>query len=274
MHNYPRKLALSDWNTMLFHSLKLMFSVSGLIMITIVIGFGGGSISLIMGQVTMQGLGYFIIQPAIFTIYFVCLLTRYRSGNDFLPVGKEFRNVILNVLMGIAVTILLLFILWSIRIYIPAANAADVPPSIINAPAGLSPQTYQPTPVSFGSVFPVMFNIFSIATFSVLVCVPFVAVIIGAMVNCNAPLHRNLGLLFRGLFRNIGTMLLFSFFTVCLMALWSYIALRNEYLIFLSALPLTFLSVFSYVIAEQIYMPEKCLFKRGSVNGTNPQSRF
>lgn len=273
MHNYPRKLALSDWNTMLFHSLKLMFSISGLIMIAVIIGFGGGSISLLMGQVTMQGLGYFIIQPAIFTIYFVCLITRYRSGNDFLPVSKELRNVILNVLMGIVVTILLLLILWLIRIYIPSANAADVPPSITNAPAGLSPQTIQPMPVSFGSVFPVMFNIFSIATFSVLVCVPFVAVIIGVMVNCNAPMHRNLGLLFRGLFRNIGTMLLFSFFAVCLLALWSYMAVRNEYLIFLSALPLAFLSVFSYVIAEQIYMPEKCLFKRGSVKGSNPQSR-
>ncbi|WP_435322280.1 hypothetical protein [Klebsiella sp. HN106] len=274
MHNYPRKLAISEWNTMLFHSLKLMFSVSGLLMFAVIIGFGGGAISLIMGQVTMQGLGYFIIQPAVFAIYFVCLLARYRSGNASLPIGKEFRNVILNVLMGVAVTILLLLLLWSIRIYIPTASAADVQPAITNAPVGLSPQPFKATPVSFGSVFPVMFNIFSIATFSVLAFVPFVAVIIAALVNVNAPLHRNLGLLFRGLHRNIGTMVVFSIFTVCLMALWSYMAVKSEYLIFLSALPLAYLSVFSYVIAEQIYMPEKCLFKRGSVKGVNPHTRF
>lgn len=273
MHNYPRKLAISNWNTMLFHSLKLMFSVSGLLMIAVIIGFGGGAISLIMGQVTIQGLGYFIIQPAVFTIYFVCLFARYRSGNDYLPIGKELRNVILNVLMGIAVTILLLLFLWLIRIYIPITNAAEVQPTITSTPAGLSPQNFQPTPVSFSSVFPVMFNIFSIAIFSVLGFVPFVAIIIGALVNCNAPIHRNIGLLLRGLFRNIGTMVLFSILTVCLMALWSYMAVKSEYLIFLSALPLAFLSVFSYVIAEQIYMPEKCLLKHGGVKGTNPETR-
>lgn len=262
MQNYPRKLALSEWNAMLFHSLKLMFSVPGMLMFIVIVGFGGGSIALILAQVKVQGLGYFITQPAIFTIYFVCLLARYRSGNASLPAGKEIRNVIFNVVMGIAVTILLLFILWAVRSYIPAVNAAETQPVVASAPTAFSTSTQKS--VDFGSAFPVMFNIFSIATFSVFSVVPFVAVIIGALVNCNAPLHRNLGLLFRGLLRNIGTMLMFSILTVCLLSMWSYMALKGELFVFLSVLPIAFLSVFSYVIAEQIYMPEKCLFNRGN----------
>jgi len=254
------KLTLSDWNPMMMQSLKIMLSASGLLMIAVVIALGGGGVNFIMSRVSMQGLGYFITQPAILSIYFICLLARYRSGNPRLSAGKEVRNALLSIGLGIVITVMLLGILFAVRSYVPAVHAAEVQP-VFNGAAHttLHPVPFQPVAVQFTQVFPVMFNIFSIATFAVITVVPITGVLIGAVVNCNAPLRRNLGVLSKGIFRNFGTLILLSVFSFFLMALWSWAALQSEILIFTSVFPLIFLSVLSYVIAEQIFMPAKRL---------------
>ncbi|MDI9095013.1 MULTISPECIES: hypothetical protein [Providencia] len=268
MQNYPRKLALSDWNMMMKHSLKLMLSMSGLAMCAIFVIIGGGAIYLIMGKISMIGLGYFILQPAVITIYLACLLARYRSGNNALPVGKELRNIILALLIGTVATALLISLLWLLHLYMPVAGAAETHP-VISASTDnvITPQSLKPQSVAFVSVFPVMFNIYSIATLSMMGVLPCIGIIIGVLVNCNAPLHKNLGILCRGLFRNIGTMIIFSLFTFCLLSFWSVMALKGDMYVFLSLIPLTFLSVMAYVIAEQIYMPEKRLTPKNATTG-------
>ncbi|PHM72345.1 hypothetical protein [Xenorhabdus sp. KJ12.1] len=82
--------------------------------------------------------------------------------------------------MGIAATVLLLFILWSIRIYIPLANAAEGQSVMNNPSVGLSPQPFQLEYVSFMDIFPVIFNIFSIEIFTIFIIILFVGVVIGA----------------------------------------------------------------------------------------------
>jgi len=267
MQNYPRKLALSDWNMMMKHSFKIMFSIYGLIMFSSFVVIGGGAVYLIIGKVSMAGLGYFILQPAVISIYLVCLLARYRSGNESLSVGKEIRNLTLTVLLGIFITFILLTILWFIHSSIPSAGAAETQPLLATSTdkvmAPISPYAQS---VSFMSAFTVMYNIYSIATFSMMGVLPCIGIFIGAMVNCNAPLHKNLGVLCRGLYRNIGTMVILSIFTFCLMSLWSALALKGDAYVFISVIPLTFLAVMAYVIAEQIYMPEKRLApKNGAI---------
>ncbi|SUC33680.1 Uncharacterised protein [Providencia rustigianii] len=253
---------------MMKHSLKLMLSMSGLAMCAIFVIIGGGAIYLIMGKISMIGLGYFILQPAVITIYLACLLARYRSGNNALPVGKELRNIILTLLIGTVATALLISLLWLLHIYMPVAGAAETHP-VISASTDnvITPQSLKPQSVAFVSVFPVMFNIYSIATLSMMGVLPCIGIIIGVLVNCNAPLHKNLGILCRGLFRNIGTMIIFSLFTFCLLSFWSVMALKGDMYVFLSLIPLTFLSVMAYVIAEQIYMPEKRLTPKNATTG-------
>lgn len=259
MLTQPRKLELGDWNPMMVHTARLIFSGHGLLMLAVTVIVGGGGIWLLMGKLTMQGLGYFIVQPSILSLYLICCLARYRSGNPRLPAKREARNIVISVMMGALATAALLSVLFALRVYTPAANAAELHAVPVGSSSVLSPSSYQPLAVSFISVFPVMFNIFSIASFTILGCLPFLAVLVGAIVNCDAPLHRNVTLMLRGLLKNIGTMVLLSLFSFCLMGGWSYLALRHEALIFTSVVPLVFLFVLSYVMAEQIYLPEKSL---------------
>lgn len=272
MTNIPRKLVLADVNIMMMHSLKLMFSISGLMMILFTIAFGGGSISFLMGKVSIQGIGYFIAQPPILTLYVICLLSRYRSGNESLSVGKELRNLFLSVLLSICATVILLVCLWFFQFYFSGAQAAEVQ-SVIDSPVGITPEAFKPQLPGFFSLFPLMFNMYSIAMFSIMVVIPYAGIIIGALVNCNAPLHRNLKLIAYGLWRNIFMMGLISFFSFSLFASWSFLAVKSAWMIYMSALPLVFLSVLSYVIAEQIFMPEKALSKTVNLKGQNPTSR-
>lgn len=248
---------------MMIQSLKLIFSASGLLMIAIMIAFGGGGVNFIMSKVSMQGLGYFIAQPAILTIYLICLLARYRSGNPRLSAGNECRNFFVSIFIGVIVTAAMLAVLIAFRSFMPNVHAAEAQP-YLNA-AGSTPnhpEPYHPVTVTFSQVFPVMFNMFSIATFSVICVVPFAGVLIGAIVNCNAPLHRNVDVLLKGIVKNTSTLILLSVFSFFLMALWSWAAIQNDLLIFSSVLPLIFLSVLSYVIAEQIFLPTKKITSR------------
>lgn len=268
MINYPRKLTTVDWKVMSVHSFKLFFSGAGLLMIGIIILFGGGVTSLLMRQITTQGVGFLIVEQAIITIYFVCLLARYRSGNTFLPVSQEIRNIIINLLVGVAVTTMLLFILFAVRIYFPLAHTIETQVGIANTASHSSLHYVQAKALNSSPEFPRVFNIFSIVTFFVLSLLPFVAIIIGCLMNSTTTMHRSLGSLFLGIFLNTNTMILLSVFNISMMGVWSFSVVKNESFVFFSAPLLAYISTFSYVAAEQIYQPDKCLLKHGNAKGT------
>lgn len=261
-----RKLSLSDWNPIMFHSAHLLFSPTGIFMLSLVLIFGGGTLWFLMGRVSPQGLGYVLIQPVAFTIYLLCLMARFRSGNSRISIKHEIRNVFVCVALGFMATIIILSVLFLFRLYSVDAHAAEIAPVISSGSSDVARVPFNAVPfnsasASFLHQFPTMFTTFSVAAFTVLIIMPGIVVLIGALVNCDAPLHRNLWMMICGIMKNIKLLVVMSFFSSCIMFLWSYLTVINQYFTFTSILPITFIVLMNYVIAEQIYLPQKALRK-------------
>ena len=71
------KLSFEDTKQIMLSSMKTMASLHGILAIFLPIIAGGGLLTLIMKNVTMEGLAFFILQPVV--------LRKVRISRSFLP---------------------------------------------------------------------------------------------------------------------------------------------------------------------------------------------
>ena len=119
------KLTFDDTKQIMLSSLKALASLPGLLAIFLPIIAGGGLLTLIMKNVTMEGLAFFILQPVVLTLYLTAILCRYQSSELRLNIWQELRNFIVVLVYALFLTVLMIVILWLVKFMIASAVAGE-----------------------------------------------------------------------------------------------------------------------------------------------------
>ncbi len=245
-----KKVGISCWNYLLWRSLKITLSRYGIAMFILALTIGGGGVSLIMAQVSMSEVGFYIVQPAILSIYFMMIINRLNTLNSKLFIRKEVLNLLITVAVGFLLTIILLCLLSGVNDYImPVSQATISTPSAYFQPTQPAPAVYQK--LTTASYISKSFNMYSIATFLIYLFLPMFAMFLAALAHCDGPIIKNMKTIMAAIFSNIGMMVAISLTGWLLMACWSYLALQNIWLVYTSCIPLTFLVSLIYCFTEK-----------------------
>ncbi|MEY7478694.1 hypothetical protein [Citrobacter freundii] len=119
------KLSFEDTKQIMLSSMKTMASLHGILAIFLPIIAGGGLLTLIMKNVTMEGLAFFILQPVVLTLYLTAILCRYQSSELRLNIWEELRNFIVVLVYALFLTVLMIVILWLVKFMIASAVAGE-----------------------------------------------------------------------------------------------------------------------------------------------------
>ncbi|EYU13918.1 hypothetical protein BA1DRAFT_03603 [Photorhabdus aegyptia] len=242
------KVDIKEMNPVMLDSMKSLFSFYGLFMLLAPVVIGGGLLTFFMQSVTMDMVGYVILQPVILSVYSMMLLTRYKMGEPSLGFWRELRNILITILLGPLMTVILIILLWGLRSYISSVYASDIIPDAVTVEV---PTSLKAGPISTNGIlgiFPIYFNMFSLAAFSTFLGMPMLLMFLPAIVRCNASLFKNIGIILKAIFRNFGIMIIVSILAIFLLSVWSYFSLRYEWVILTSTVSIAFLSGVLYRI--------------------------
>ena len=250
------KVGMKELNPIMMSTVKSLFSLYGLLMLIVPALVGGGLLTLIMQRITMNQLGYFIIQPAMLAFYLMMVMTRSRLGEPRPGIIKEVRNMVLTIATGLITTIVLLAILWCFRVYVPVAQAAEMATTPVPAPSLLEPIASAPvsTIASSFATFQFYYNMYSIAILTIFFVMPMPLMFIAALVRCQ-HVWGNLTAISLAIFRNVSILMALSVIAVCFTAAWAILSLDNYWLVLSSVLPIAFLSGVLYRIT-QLALPQ------------------
>lgn len=264
MNIQPQKLTLSAWNQLLLHTLGFMFSASGLLTLFATVFLGGGSIFLLLTYIPNDKVNYYLLQPAILVIYVIFTLARNKSGGITISSGYEFRNFLVSILTGLVITALMSIIIFGLQHYIfSEASAAVTGSHTVSEPLTFIESSGPSPSKAFGiPEFTGAFKAFSVIYFMLFTLVPGCVLFLAMVSICEGPLRKNIGMIFMASLQNVQSLVILSFISFCILSIWSYCIQRNEVMVFLSVFPLVYLTLLTYVIAEQIFIPWKRLHSR------------
>ena len=237
------KLSFEDTKQIMLSSMKTMASLHGILAIFLPIIAGGGLLTLIMKNVTMEGLAFFILQPVVLTLYLTAILCRYQSSELRLNIWEELRNFIVVLVYALFLTVLMIVILWLVKFMIASAVAGETN----------HVEYQQPTLTSISLAYSnliVYFNMYALATLSVFIATPMLVLFIPTVTRCKGSLLKSIPVICKSAFMNIGPLFAFSAISGVVLLSWSYFSLRYEWLIPAATIPLAYLSILNYQLSE------------------------
>lgn len=225
---------------------KSFASIYGLLMLAVPLIVGGGLFSLLMKRLSMEDIGFFILQPVFLTTLVMMTLTQYKMNGKILPLKYHIRNLVVTLVTGILATLLLVLTLWCFSIYVPTANSATVEATQVPMPFVIEPAT---NPPGLLVQFPVYFNMYSLVTFTAFLVFPMMLMFIGAVVRCEGSLLGHFKCLFLAVFRNVSILIAVSLLALVVFALWSYTSIHSDWLIYMAVFPIAFFTAVIHRIA-------------------------
>ncbi|EGC7113119.1 hypothetical protein H9T43_002296 [Salmonella enterica] len=249
------KLSFEDTKQIMLSSLKALASLPGLLALFLPIIAGGGLLTLIMKNVTMEGLAFFILQPVVLTLYLTAILCRYQSSELRLSVWQELRNFIVVLVYALFLTILMIVILWLVKFMIASAVASET-----NHIENKQP-IFTNISLAYSNLI-LYFNMYALATLSVFIATPMLVFFIPTVTRCKGSLLKSLPVICKSTFLNIGPLFSFSAISGVVLLSWSYFSLRYEWLIPAATIPLAYLSILNYQLSEAALPPNQ---KKGNL---------